>query len=232
MLQIQSIIGKYGRYGSETLPMTNVYNVDDPNECILIWICVLITTVKLGNVVTFFAQDNFFLRILLRWPNVVWSYKIRLKKGPDVGKAIFGFWQHLGTFFLIKCWGDDISHLSCYVVTFLYSGVGDDLNTCGKSRHTLILQICKTNSSTCRLIRPPERFVKKFYIPLRSHRMLDLVSSSIFWWTGGQTKVTTLSDCDDITPFDGTLIWTISDTDPNPYLYDWIRIWVKILPEN
>ncbi len=45
--------------------------------------------------------------------------------------------------------------------------------------------------------------------------ILKLVSGSIPWWTGGQTKVTTLSDCDDITPFDGMqirdtmLFWTM-----------------------
>ena len=56
-------------------------------------------TVKAGNVVTFGAQNNFFLRISCRWPNVICSYKIQLKKGLDVGMAIFGFCQHLGPFF-------------------------------------------------------------------------------------------------------------------------------------
>ncbi len=56
-------------------------------------------TVKSGNVVTFFAQNNFFLRILFGWPNVICCYKIRLKKGLDVGMVIFGFCQHLGPFF-------------------------------------------------------------------------------------------------------------------------------------
>ena len=59
----------------------------------------VVYTVKAGNVVTFFAQNNFFLRILCRWPNVICSYKIQLKKGLDVGMAIFGFCQHLGPFF-------------------------------------------------------------------------------------------------------------------------------------
>jgi hypothetical protein len=36
-----------------------------------------------------------------------------------------------------------------------------------------------------------------------SDRIPDRVSGSILWWTGGQIKVT-LSDCDDITTFDGT----------------------------
>jgi hypothetical protein len=56
-------------------------------------------TVKAGNVVTFGAQNNFFLRISFRWPNVIYSYKIQFKKGLDVGMAIFGFCQHLGPFF-------------------------------------------------------------------------------------------------------------------------------------
>ena len=97
---------------------------------IILQIC-LFTTVKLRNVVTFFAENNFFLKILLRWPNVVCCYKIRLKKGLDVGKAIFSFSQYLGAFFWIKCWGDDNSLQSCYVVNSLYAGVGDDLRTCG-----------------------------------------------------------------------------------------------------
>jgi len=63
-------------------------------------LCILISTVKAGNVVTFGAQNNFFLRISFRWPNVICSYKIQLKKGLDVGMAIFGFCQHLGPFFL------------------------------------------------------------------------------------------------------------------------------------
>ncbi len=56
-------------------------------------------TVKAGNVVTFFAQNNFFLIILCRWPIVVCYYKIWLQNVLDVGKAIFGFCQHLGPFF-------------------------------------------------------------------------------------------------------------------------------------
>ncbi len=58
-----------------------------------------VRTVKAGNVVTFLAQNNFFLRISCRWPNVICSYIIQLKKGLDVGMAIFGFCQHLGPFF-------------------------------------------------------------------------------------------------------------------------------------
>ncbi len=77
-------------------------------------------TVKSGNVVTFFAQSNFFLRILFRWPNVICCYKIQLKKGLDVGMNIFGFCEHLGPFFFFKCWGDDITHTSGNVVTPFY----------------------------------------------------------------------------------------------------------------
>ncbi len=35
-------------------------------------------TGNMGNVVTFFALNNFFLRILCRWPNVICCYKIWL----------------------------------------------------------------------------------------------------------------------------------------------------------
>ncbi len=38
------------------------------------------STVKAGNVVTFGAQNNFFLRILCRWPNVICYTKFNLKR--------------------------------------------------------------------------------------------------------------------------------------------------------
>ncbi len=69
---------------------------------ILAWINLVTAemgTVKAGNVVTFFAQNNFFFIILCRWPNVICCYKIWLQNVSDVGKAIFGFCQHLGPFF-------------------------------------------------------------------------------------------------------------------------------------
>jgi len=61
------------------------------------------STVKSGNVVTFFSiSNNFFLRILFRWSYAICCDKIRLNKGLDVGKDIFGFCQHLGAFFMLE----------------------------------------------------------------------------------------------------------------------------------
>ncbi len=160
-------------------------------------------TVKWGNVVTFFAQNHIFLRIFFRWPNVICCYKIQLKKFLDVGMTIFGFCYHLGPFSKKIVEMTILPSKTCNVVTFLYSCWGDDLSTCGLSRHSLILLIYMTNFSACSQSLHHEIFLKKFYRPMRSDRILEQVTSSILWWTGFQTKVTTLSDCDDITPFDG-----------------------------
>jgi hypothetical protein len=66
--------------------------------------------------------------------------------------------------------------------------------------------MCLTSYSACSLSRHPEVVKKILQTPTYDwkHRILERVSSSIFWWTGGQTKVTTFSDWDDITPFDGS----------------------------
>jgi hypothetical protein len=108
-----------------------VLSMRGPEGCIASWDPTIATlvpeqyTVKWGNVVAFFAQNHIFLRILFRWPNVIYCYKIQFKKFIDVDMTIFGFCHHLGHLKKMLGW----RHYN--VVTSLCSGLSDNLSSCG-----------------------------------------------------------------------------------------------------
>jgi hypothetical protein len=92
---------------------------------------LLESTVKWGNVVTFFAQNHIFSESFSGDLMLYVAIKIKFKKFLDVDMTIFGFCHHLGLCFPKNVRMTTLPTQSCNVVTSLYSRLGDDLSTCG-----------------------------------------------------------------------------------------------------
>jgi hypothetical protein len=106
-------------------------------------------------------QINFFLKISWGWPNFFFWYKIQFLKGLDVGKAIFGFCQHLGPIFF--CFLGVTTLPSCRVMSSPLSllSVNDEFEHLG------------VKSSLCDIF-------KKFWRPVQDDRHLTQLSRWIF----------------------------------------------------